>query len=221
MVETRELDLGGRAFEVQVGKVAKQAGGAVTLRVGDTIVMGVATMSEGERQGIDFFPLTWDYDERGYSVGTIPGGFYKREGKPSERAVLTSRLIDRPNRPLFPDGMRHDVQVVAMPLSVDQDTPPDIVAMNAASAAITLSDIPYNGPTGAVRVGLIEGELVLNPTREQLATSELDLVVAGTKDDVIMIEAGASEVPEAKILEAIRFGHDGVRKICEFFAGLQ
>jgi polyribonucleotide nucleotidyltransferase len=217
MVETRELELGGRTLEVQVGKMAKQAGGSVTLRVGDTVVLGVATMSENEREGIDFFPLTCDYEERMYSVGKIPGGFYKREGKPSERAVLTSRLIDRPNRPMFPDGMRNDVQVVTMPLSVDQDTPPDIVAMNAASAAITLSDIPYNGPTGAVRVGLIDGELILNPTREQLATSDLDLVVAGTKDDVIMIEAGASEVPEEKILEALQFGHDAVRKICEFF----
>src|SRR5712692_4610231 len=221
MVETRELDLGGRALEVQVGKLAKQAGGAVTLRVGDTVVLGVATMSEDERQGIDFFPLTCEYEERMYSVGKIPGGFYKREGKPSERAVLTSRLIDRPNRPLFPDRMLYDVQVVAMPLSVDQDTPPDIVAMNAASAAITISDIPYNGPTGAVRVGLINGELILNPTREQLETSDLDLVVAGTRDNVIMVEAGASEISEAQMLAAVRFGHDAVRKICEFFAQLR
>jgi polyribonucleotide nucleotidyltransferase len=221
MVETRELELGDHRLEVQVGKVAKQAGGAVTLKVGDTVVMGVATMSDAERQGIDFFPLTCDYEERMYSVGKIPGGFYKREGRPGERGILTSRLIDRPNRPLFPDGMRHDVQVVAMPLSVDQDTPPDIVAMNAASAAITLSDIPYNGPTGAVRVGLIDGELVLNPARSLLETSDLDLVVAGTKDDVIMIEAGASEVTEAQMLEAIRFGHDAVKKICQFFEQLQ
>src|SRR5215210_1465906 len=214
MVETRELELGDHRLEVQVGKVAKQAGGAVTLKVGDTVVMGVATMSDAERQGIDFFPLTCDYEERMYSVGKIPGGFYKREGRPGERGVLTSRLIDRPNRPLFPDGMRHDVQVVAMPLSVDQDNPPDIIAMNAASAAITISDIPYNGPTGAVRVGLIDGQLVLNPPRSALETSALDLIVAGTKDDVIMIEAGASEVTEAQMLEAIRFGHDAVKKIC-------
>src|SRR5207244_11396552 len=140
MVEERALQLAGRTLEVQSGRMAKQAGGSVTLRVGDTVVLGVATMSETERAGIDFFPLTCDYEERMYSVGKIPGGFYKREGKPSERAVLTSSLIDRPNRPLFPDGMRHDVQVVAMPLSVDQDTPPDIVAMNAASAALAISD---------------------------------------------------------------------------------
>src|SRR5713101_808811 len=221
MVETRELDLGGRAFEVQVGKLAKQAGGAVTLRVGDTIVLGVATMSDAERQGIDFFPLTCDYEERMYSVGKIPGGFYKREGKPSERAVLTSRLIDRPNRPLFPDGMRHDVQVVAMPLSVDQETPPDIVAMNAASAALAISDIPYDGPTGAVRVGLIDGKLTLNPSRDQLETSDLDLIVAGTRENVIMVEAGASEVTEAQMLAAIRFGHEAVKKICTFFEQLR
>jgi polyribonucleotide nucleotidyltransferase len=221
MVETRELELGDHRLEVQIGKVAKQAGGSVTLKVGDTVVLGVATMSDAERQGIDFFPLTCDYEERMYSVGKIPGGFYKREGRPGERGVLTSRLIDRPNRPLFPDGMRHDVQVVTMPLSVDQDTPPDIVAMNAASVAITLSDIPYNGPTGAVRVGLIDGELVLNPARSVLENSDLELIVAGTKDDVIMIEAGANEVSEAKMLEAIQFGHNAVRKICEFFEGLR
>jgi polyribonucleotide nucleotidyltransferase len=221
MVETRELDLGGRALEVQVGKLAKQAGGAVTLRVGDTVVLGVATMSEDERQGIDFFPLTCDYEERMYSVGKIPGGFYKREGRPGERGVLTSRLIDRPNRPLFPDGMRHDVQVVAMPLSVDQETPPDIVAMNAASAALTFSDIPYDGPTGAVRVGLIDGKLILNPSREQLKTSELDLIVVGTREKVNMLEAGASEISEAQMLEAIRFGYEGVQKICVFFEQLR
>src|SRR6476469_9979688 len=187
MVETRKLTLGGQVLEFETGRMAKQAGGAVTVRSGDTMVLGVATMSPNAWENIDFFPLTCDYEERMYSVGKIPGGFFKREGKPSERAVLTSRMIDRPNRPLFPNGMRHDVQVVAMPLSVDQDTPPDIFAMNAASAAITLSDIPYNGPTGAVRVGLIDGELVLNPTREQLESSDLDLVVAGTRNDVIMI----------------------------------
>src|SRR5947208_15332726 len=196
MVETRELDLGGRALAVQVGKMAKQAGGSVTLRVGDTVVLGVATMSETERAGIDFFPLTCDYEERMYSVGKIPGGFYKREGKPSERAVLTSRLIDRPNRPMFPDGMRNDVQVVAMPVSVDLNDAPDILAINAASAALTLSDIPWEGPVGAVRVGRVNGEFILNPTRAQINEGELDLVVAGTRDAVIMVEAASGENPE-------------------------
>src|SRR4051812_10881011 len=201
MIDKRQLTLGDKTLEFETGRLAKQAGGAVTVRCGDTLVVAVATMSQNPRD-IDFFPLTCDYEERMYSVGKIPGGFFKREGKPSERAVLPSRLIDRPTRPLFPDGMRNDVQVVAMPLSVDQDNPPDIVAMNAASAALTLSDIPYNGPTGAVRVGLIDGELVLNPTREQLETSELDLVVAGTREKVNMNEAGASEISEEQMLKA-------------------
>src|SRR3989440_3873629 len=152
MVERKEIQVGDQTIAFEYGKVGKQANGAVTARAGETIVFAAATMSTEPRAGIDFFPLTCDYEERMYSVGKIPGGFYKREGRPGERAVLTSRLIDRPNRPLFPDGMRHDVQVVAMPLSVDQETPPDIVAINAASATLTLSDIPYNGPTGAVRV---------------------------------------------------------------------
>src|SRR5438876_1982233 len=196
MTVTREIDLGGRSLQVETGRLAAQANGAVTVRMGDTIVMGTATMSAQDREGIDFFPLLCDYEERMYSIGRIPGGFFKREGRPGERATLTSRLIDRPLRPLFPYGMRRDVQVVAMPLSVDPESPPDILAINAASAALTISDIPFNGPVGAVRVGLIEGAFVLNPSREQIAASGLDLIVAGTKDAVIMVEAGASEVPE-------------------------
>ena len=147
MVSTRRLTLGDQVMEFETGKIAKQAGAGVTVRVGDTVVMGVATMSATPRD-LDFFPLTCDYEERMYSVGKIPGGFFKREGRPGERAILTSRLIDRPTRPLFPDGMRNDVQVAAMPLSVDQNFPPDIIAMNAASAALTMSDIPWQGPTG-------------------------------------------------------------------------
>ncbi|HEU4752864.1 MAG TPA: polyribonucleotide nucleotidyltransferase, partial [Armatimonadota bacterium] len=216
MSDTRKLTLGDQVLEFETGKVAKQAGGAVTVRAGDTVVLGVATMSQSARENIDFFPLTCDYEERMYSVGKIPGGFFKREGKPSERAVLTSRLIDRPTRPLFPDGMRNDVQVVTMPLSVDQNNPPDIVAMNAASAALTLSNIPWQGPTGAVRVGMIDGEFILNPTREQIDSGDLDLVVSGTADAIIMVEAGANQVPEETILEAMRFGHDAVKQICAF-----
>jgi polyribonucleotide nucleotidyltransferase len=207
-------------LEFETGKLAKQAGGAVTVRSGDTVVLGVATMSATPRD-IDFFPLTCDYEERMYSVGKIPGGFFKREGKPSERAVLTSRLIDRPTRPLFPDGMRNDVQVVTMPLSVDQNNPPDMVAMLAASAALTLSDIPWEGPTGAVRVGLIDGEFVLNPSREQLETSDLDLVVAGTHEAILMVEAGANQVPEEKILEAMRFAHEAIQQITAFLSEWQ
>jgi polyribonucleotide nucleotidyltransferase len=216
MVDTRQINLGGQEIEFETGRLAKQAGGAVTIRSGDTLIVATATMSNNPRENIDFFPLTCDYEERMYSVGKIPGGFFKREGKPSERAVLTSRLIDRPVRPLFPDGMRNDVQVVAMPLSVDQENPPDILAINAASAALTLSDIPWNGPVGAVRVGMIDDELILNPTRAQIDTSDLDLIVAGTEDAIMMVEAGANQVPEERLLEAMRFGHDGVKQICAF-----
>lgn len=215
MIDSRKLSLGGQEIEFETGRMAKQAGGAVTVRSGDTMVLGTATMSNTPRD-IDFFPLTCDYEERMYSVGKIPGGFFKREGKPSERAVLTSRLIDRPVRPLFPDGMRNDVQVVTMPLSVDQVNPPDILAMNAASAALTISDIPWNGPIGAVRVGMVDGELVLNPTREQIDAGDLELIVAGTEDAIIMVEAGANQVPEAKMLEAMQFGHAAVQEICRF-----
>ncbi len=221
MIDKRTLTLGPagqeQVLEFETGRIAKQAGGAVTVRTGDTLVMGVATMSSNLRD-LDFFPLTCDYEERMYSVGKIPGGFFKREGKQSERAVLTSRLIDRPCRPLFPDGMRNDVQVVTMPLSVDQNTPPDILAINAASAALTLSDIPWEGPIGAVRVGLIDGQLILNPSREQVDEGDMELVVAGTADAIIMVEAGANEVPEATVLEAMQFGHGFVREICAFLS---
>src|SRR5205085_6438527 len=201
------------AFEY--GKLGKQANGAVTARSGDTIVFAAATMSTAPRTGIDFFPLTCDYEERMYSVGKIPGGFYKREGRPSERGILTSRLIDRPLRPLFPEGMRNDVQVVAMPVSVDLNDAPDILAINAASAALTVSDIPWEGPVGAVRVGRVNGELVLNPTRAQIVEGDLDLVVAGTRDAILMVEAAAGEVPEELMLEAILFGHRAVVQITE------
>lgn len=214
MTDTRQLRLGNQVLEFETGRMAKQAGGSVTVRCGDTMVLGVATMSGSAREHIDFFPLTCDYEERMYSVGKIPGGFFKREGRPSERAILTSRLIDRPLRPLFPDGMRNDVQVVTLPLSVDQDNPPDIIAINAASAALTLSNIPWNGPVGAVRVGLVDGELVLNPSRTQIDEGDLELVVAGTADAILMVEAGARQVPEEKILEAMRLGHEAVRQIC-------
>src|SRR5690349_19363259 len=180
-----ERELAGRTLRIETGKVAKQAGGAVWVTQGDTVVMAAATMSRETRPGIDFFPLTCDYEERKYAVGKIPGGFVKRGGKPSEKAVLTSRLIDRPLRPLFPDGMRNDVQVIAMPLSVDLTALPDTLAMVAASAALMISDVPWNGPIGAVRVGRINGELIINPTQEQDNESELDLIVAGTKQAII------------------------------------
>ena len=171
-------------------------------------------MSRETRTGIDFFPLTCDYEERKYAVGKIPGGFVKRGGRPSEKAILTSRLIDRPLRPLFPDGMRNDVQVIAMPLSVDLDHLPDTLAIVAASAALTISNVPWNGPIGAVRVGRIEGELVVNPTLAQLDGSDLDLVVAGTKQAIIMVEAGANFVIESDMLEAMDYAHEVIKEQC-------
>jgi polyribonucleotide nucleotidyltransferase len=210
-----QRELAGRALYLSTGKVANQAGGAVLLRQGDTIVLATATMSREVRTGIDFFPLTCDYEERKYAVGKIPGGFVKRGGRPSEKAVLTSRLIDRPLRPLFPEGMRNDVQVVALPLSVGLDDLSDTLAIVAASAALTISNIPWNGPVGAVRVGRVEGELVINPTLAQIDTSDLDLVVAGTKQAVIMVEAGANIVSEADMLAAIDAAHAVIKEQCE------
>ncbi len=210
-----ERELAGRPVRLETGKVAKQANGAVWLYAGDTIVMATATMSRDPRPGTDFFPLTCDYEERKYAVGKIPGGFVKRGGKPSEKAVLTSRLIDRPLRPLFPDGMRNDVQVIALPLSVDHDNLPDTLAMFAASAALTVSNIPFGGPIGAVRVGRVEGELIVNPSLLQLETSDLDLVIAGTRNAILMIEAGTNFINETDLLAAIDAGHEVIREQCD------
>jgi len=202
-------------LRIETGKVAKQAGGAVWVYQGDTVVMAAATMSRETRPGIDFFPLTCDYEERKYAVGKIPGGFIKRGGRPSEKGVLNSRLIDRPLRPLFPDGMRNDVQIIATPLSLDLDNLSDTLAIVASSAALMVSNIPWNGPVGAVRVGIVDGNFVVNPTLSQIKASDLDLVVAGTKKAIIMIEAGANFVSEAKMLEAMDLGHKVIIEQCE------
>lgn len=215
-MHTFQMEIGGRPLIIETGKLAKQASGAVLVRYGDTAVIVTATASAEPRQGIDFFPLTVDYEERLYSVGKIPGGFIKREGRPSEAAILAGRLIDRPIRPLFPEGFRNDVQVVATVLSVDQNNPPDIPAMIGASCALSLSDIPFGGPIGGVRVGLIDNQLIINPTVSEQEKSDLNLVVAGTKDAVLMVEAGANEVSEQTILDAIAFGHDIIRQIVTF-----
>ncbi|VBB08042.1 polyribonucleotide nucleotidyltransferase [Lucifera butyrica] len=215
-MESFQLEVGGRLLVLEAGKMAKQANGAVLVRYGDTAVMVTATASAEPRAGIDFFPLTVDYEERLYSVGKIPGGFIKREGRPSEAAILSGRLIDRPIRPLFAEGFRNDVQVVATVMSVDQNNPPDIPAMIGASCSLSISDIPFNGPIAGVRVGRMNGEFIINPTVEQQNQSEMNLVVAGTKDAVLMVEAGANELPETVILEAIRFGHDVIREIVAF-----
>ena len=215
-MHTFQMQLGGRPLIVESGKMAKQASGSVLVRYGDTVVLVAATASANPREGIDFFPLTVDYEERLYSVGKIPGGFIKREGRPSEAAVLAGRLTDRTIRPLFDESFRNDVHVVATVLSVDQNNPPDIPAMIGASCALAISDIPFGGPIGGVRVGLVDGQFILNPTVEQQEKSDLNLVVAGTKDAVMMVEAGANEVPEATILDAIMYGHDVIRAIVAF-----
>ncbi len=212
----KQLEIGGRILQLETGRLAKQASGAVLVRYGDTCVLATATSSAEPREGIDFFPLTVDYEERLYSVGKIPGGFIKREGRPSEKAILSSRLIDRPIRPLFPKGYRNDVHIVATVMSVDQDNSPDVTAMVGASAALHISEIPFQGPIGAVAVGYVDGEFIINPTIVQNEASSLHLVVAGTKDAVMMVEAGANEVPEEICLEAIMFGHEKIKEIVVF-----
>ncbi|MBO8141006.1 MAG: polyribonucleotide nucleotidyltransferase [Firmicutes bacterium] len=209
-------EVGGRPLSIETGRVAKQANGSVLVRYGDTVVLVTAVMSKEPRQGIDFFPLLVDYEERMYAIGRIPRVWLRREGRPSEGATLAARMIDRPIRPLFPEGFRNDVQVVATVLSVERDNPPDITAMIGASAALTISDIPFLGPIGGVRVGRVGGQFVINPTSAQAEESDLDLVVAGTRDAVMMVEAGARELPESVMLEAIMFGHEEIRRITEF-----
>ena len=207
------IQYGAAELSLDFGKYAQQAGGSVLVRYGDTAVLVCATMSDKPREGIDFFPLSCDFEEKLYSVGKIPGGFIKREGRPTEKATLTSRLIDRPLRPLFPKGMRNDVQVVATVLSVDTNLPPEVPAMIGASAALMVSNIPFGGPIGAAQVGLVDGELVLNPNDEQREKSDLHLTVAGTKDAVMMVEAGANEISEETMLKAILFAHEQIKPI--------
>jgi len=214
-------NLAGSDLVVTIGKVAEQANGACLLQYGDTVVLVTATASKEPREGIDFFPLSVEFEERLYSVGKIPGGFIKREGKPSDKAILTARLIDRPIRPLFPEGYRNDVQVIATVLSVDQDHTPDIVGMIGSSIALSISDIPFNGPTGSVSVGYVNGELIINPNAEQREKSDLNLTVSGTKDAIMMVEAGAKELPEKIMLEAIMLAHEEIKKLCEFIESIQ
>src|SRR5699024_7075381 len=209
------LEWAGRQLVVETGQYAKQANGAVLVRYGDSTVLSTATASK-EARGLDFFPLTVNYEERLYAAGKIPGGFIKREGRPSEKAVLTSRLIDRPIRPLFPDGFRNDVQVISLVLSVDNDSSPEMAAMLGSSIALSVSDIPFDGPIAGVQIGRIDGEFIVNPTLEQQEQSDLDLIVAGTKDAINMVEAGAQEVEEDVILEAIMFGHQEIQRLVEF-----
>lgn len=210
------IELGGRTLTMEIGKIAKQANGAVLVRYGDTAVVVAATGTKTPREGVDFFPLTVDFEEKMYAVGKIPGGFIKREGRPAETAILTSRLIDRPIRPMFPEGYHNDVQIVATAVSVDPDNAPDIPAMIGASCALSISDIPFEGPIAGVRVGMIDGQYIINPTIEQAKVSRLNLAVAGTKDAILMVEAGAKEISEDEMLDAIWFCHEEIKKLVEW-----
>ncbi len=218
---TFETTYAGRPFIVETGKACGLSNGSCWVRYGDTVVMANVTASAKPREGVDFFPLSVDYEERLYSVGKIPGSFTKREGKPSEKAILTSRCVDRPMRPLFPKDMRNDVSIVMTVLSVEPDNSPEIAGMIAASIAVSISDIPWNGPIAGINVGLVDGEIVLNPTLEQRAKTDLVLTVAGTAEKIVMIEAGANEVPEDKMLEAIMTGHEEIKKMVAFISDIR
>ena len=213
MIHRQEAVIGGRVMSIETGRVAEQANGAVLVRYGDTVLLSTVVGSDEPREGIDFFPLTVDVEERMYAAGKIPGGFIKREGRASEHAILACRLADRPLRPLFPKGYRNDVQIIIMVLSADQENDPDIMGIVGASAALCVSDIPFAGPVGAVRVGYIDDQLVINPFESQMSQSRLDLAIAGTSDAVMMVEAGAKELPESLMLEAVRFGQEALQDI--------
>ncbi len=221
MFQVVEKQIGGKTLRLETGEMAKQAHGAVVARYEDVVVLVTAVAAPAVREGIDFFPLTVDYREKFYAAGKIPGGFIKREGRPGEKEILTSRLIDRPLRPLFPKAYRNETQVIATVLSADQQNDPDILAMIGASAALTVSDIPFLGPVGAVRVGRIEGEFVINPTYSELEVSDLELVIAGTKSAIVMVEGGAKEVSEEVMFQALTFGHSVIQEIIDLQCDLQ
>ena len=221
MFKTFETELAGRKLIIESGKTSELANGNVWVRYGETVVMVNVTASKEPKEGIDFFPLSVDYEEKLYAAGKIPGSFTKREGKPADKAILTSRAIDRPLRPLFPKDFRNDVCVVATVLSVEPDNSPEVAAMIGASAALSISDIPFGGPTAAVNVGYVDGQIVINPTLEQREKTELTLTVAGTVDKIAMIEAGANEIPDNIMLEAIKTAHDEIKKLCEFISTIK
>ena len=213
-IVTKNVEVAGRRLSIETGRVAEQANGAVILRQGDSVVLSTAVMSKEPRVGVDFFPLTCDYEEKLYAVGKIPGAFMRREGRPSETAILASRLTDRPLRPLFPDGFRLDIQVVSTVLSADQENDPTILSINGASTALVISDIPWAGPVGAVKIGFLDGALVVNPPMSRMGESDLDLTVAGTADAILMVEAGAKGVTEATVVEALQLAHDAIKQLC-------
>jgi len=214
-VRTFQTTIDGKSLTIETGKLAGQAGGAVTVRQNDTLLLAAATMAMTPREGIDFFPLTVDYEERMYAGGRIPGSFFRREGRPSEAAILISRLVDRPMRPLFPKDLHNDVQIMLYSLSSDGETPIDVLAIVGASAALTISDVPFLGPVGGVRVGMVDGSFVANPSYQQLETSPLDLRMAGTRDAILMVECGASEVSEQTVVEALAFGHRAMQPLID------
>ena len=221
MFKTFETELAGRKLVIENGKIAELANGSVMVRYGETVVMVNVTASKEPRDGIDFFPLSVDYEEKFYAVGKIPGSYQKREGKPADKAILTSRAIDRPLRPLFPKDFRNDVCVVATVVSVEQDNSPEVAAMIGASAALSISDIPFGGPTAAVNVGYVDGQIIINPTLEQREKTRLNLTVAGTMEKITMIEAGADEIADDIMLEAIKKAHVEIKKICEFISKIK
>ena len=214
-IDVEELEWAGKPLRIETGRMARQADGAVVVTYGETTVLATAVAARSEKPGIDFFPLTVNYQEKTYAAGKIPGGYFKREGRPTEKETLVSRLIDRPIRPLFPEGFRNETQVITTVLSYDLENDSDIVALIGASAALTISGIPFMGPVGGARVGFIEGEYVLNPTQEQMKTSDLDLVVAGTSDAVLMVESEAKELSEEQMLGAVMFGHAGFQPVID------
>src|SRR5436190_12195745 len=212
---TREISINGKALRLETGKLAKQAAGSVVVRYGDSVVLVTASRAAAPREGVDFLPLTVDYREYTYASGRMPGGFFKREGKPAEKEVLTSRVIDRPIRPLFPSGWRYETQIIALVLSADGENDTDVLAITGASAALAISEIPFAKTIAGVRVGLVDGQYVINPTFEQRKASSLDLVVAGSREGLVMVEAGAKEVSEEQVVEALNAAHAAIRQIVD------
>ena len=215
MVHVVEVDIAGRTLRLETGRVAKQADGSIWASYGDTVVLATAVAAQTAKPGIDFLPLTVDYQEKAYAAGKIPGGYFKREGRPAEKEVLTSRLIDRPIRPLFPEGYYYETQVIASVLSADKTGSSDVIGITAASATLSVSNIPFNGPVAGVKIGRVNGQLIVNPDLETMERSELHLVVAGTADAVMMVEAGANELSEQTMLEALELAHAEIKKIVQ------
>lgn len=221
MIKEFKYDLQGKELKITIGKVAEQANGACLVQMEDTVLLVTATASDMPREGVDFFPLSCDFEEKLYSVGKIPGGFIKREGRPSEKAVLISRLIDRPLRPLFPEDYRNDVQVIASALSYDNENSIEMLAMIGSSISLSISDIPFMGPTAAVVVAYVDGKYIINPNSEQQSKSKLNLTVAGTKESIMMIESGSNILSEDEIIDGILFAHEEIKSICDFISEIQ